>query len=225
TFMAALDRDGLIRSQEDFSYYANQIFSVLPGFRTISVTTPEYTLTYQFPLLNLVHDLRAYPDRMKFADKARETRRLTVTDPLHLSSDNRLGFAVYVPVFAGEDFKGLIVGTFDINQMTEKSLKPIFGGVPFRISTQRGEFFYATPDAQTINPGHDLVVDVRLGDNAWKIYTPLLLHPIVYDHVILLVSFVLVSTVCLSLLYLFQTQRVENQEEALHIFESNYRAV
>ena len=227
TLASAMYRDGVIRSQADFNYHARQIFSMHPGFRTIAITSDDYTLAFKYPFINLYHDLKKYPDRFPFAEKAKRTRSLAVTNPVHMVPDGRLGFGAYAPVFEGERFKGLVVGTFDINHLVDKRLKPIFGGIPFSISTRQGQVFYRADEKQ-VDLEDDLILPVRLGDNIWNLRAPRIQEPAnisVYDRVILMVALVLVATVFFTLLYLFQTHKLEIQQQALRIFEDNYRDI
>src|SRR5216684_651163 len=223
--MADIYRDRRIRSHDDFSYYATQVFGLIPGLRTISIADEDYQLIYQLPVVNLAHNLKSYPDRYVFAETARKTRQLTVTNPVRLVRDGRPGFAVYVPVFRDERFAGLLIGVFDLERVVDTQLKPIFEDIPFALVTPGGSTFYRTAGSDKVNFDDAYSLRVSLADNAWYVRVPrtyLAANAKPYSLQILLVALVLTTAVCFLLLYLFQTVRLDLQREAAKGVERSY---
>lgn len=227
-FISALYRDGLIHSQKDFSYYGSQLFSLVSGFRGISATNTNYQLVYQYPLGNRFHDIRNYPDRIAFVERAVRTRNITVTDPLQLVVSGVQGFAVYVPIFDGDQFKGLIVGIFDINQLIDRQLKPLFQGIPFTISLENGSTFYRTADAPAGKASGAAAIPIHLADKTWIIHClppNVALNTITYDRAIVLVAIVMLIAFCVVLQYALQMNRLDVQSASLTRFERDYSTV
>ena len=226
TFVSAVYRDGLVQSQKDFSYYGSQAFNVVPGFHSLSASNPDYQLIFQYPAVNRLHDLRKYPDRLIFAEKAKRTHTITTTDPVRLVS-GLFGFGVYVPVFDGEHFKGLVVGTFDINKLVEKQLKPVFQGIPFTLSLENGTEFYRTADIPNNSPPN-VDIPLHLSDKTWIVHCwrpPASTNGFAYDRALGLVTVLLTAALCLVLLYMLQMNRMGVQQSLLQRFESDYSSV
>jgi len=114
----------------------------------------------------------AFEKRRKVAlEKARDSHRETVTDPIDLVQGGR-GFLVYEPIYIHKKFDGFMLGVFRYDSFLEGVLKknPTIGrNYSASVVVAGGEVFRNEIDESLNNADWAKVQTVKLYDSEWKI--------------------------------------------------------
>jgi signal transduction histidine kinase len=130
---------------------------------------------------------------------------------------------MYVPVYSASKFRGLIIGTFEVDQLVDRQLKPILKDASFLLRTEDGTVFYKSGELAN-NPANLYSTTIRVAQTSWTVSwdqhepSPEYLR---YGRAIELVATVLLAALVLLILYLFQTSKIDTQQHTLQVFEQN----
>lgn len=108
-----------LSSDEDFARWSRYVRSGVPGFFAINFMTPDGTITrvepYEENKAALGKNPASRPEIRPILDAAVATRLPTMTYFVNLFQ-GPLGFAVYVPIFDGDELKGFVNGVFLVEE-------------------------------------------------------------------------------------------------------------
>jgi PAS domain S-box-containing protein len=124
-------------SQDEWEFEAELNINNFPEYHAIAWVDPWFFMRWAVPVpddeaaqdLNLVFNER----RRNALEVVRSRREVAITHAVNLSPKGK-GFLVYVPIFPEEDFNGLVVGIFRVQELFDSVLQPhIASGYGFAV--------------------------------------------------------------------------------------------
>jgi len=125
TVIEILARDRSADSITNITRCFKTIYEETSGFYTIEFINASGVVVYGYPehRAPVGYDLYA-ENRSNAFDSARDLRKTKISSPTPLF-EGGLGSFIWVPVYEGENFKGVILGIIQMSTITERFLAPI----------------------------------------------------------------------------------------------------
>lgn len=122
-------------------------------------------------------DIAADPARRDVIRKAMETKSPQTSGVVRFTSDGKLGFGYFHPVFVNGQYDGIMAFGYNVNNLLDHFFDEVFaksmrGKYYFEISEQGQQFFSTLPEGQKVDPRYALEVEVQITNHPWlfKIY-------------------------------------------------------
>jgi len=125
TIIEILARDRSCDEIDNLTRCFKTIYEETSGFYSIEFIEPNGVVVYGYPedRAPIGYDLYA-ENRSSAFDSARESRKTKISRPTPLF-EGGLGSFIWVPVYEGEDFRGVILAIIRMSTITDRFLTPI----------------------------------------------------------------------------------------------------